>query len=288
MRYYKDLTAALSIASDAGEYMREQYEKMHDVRAKNEEDFVTSVDIELHTMITRALHQAYPNTDILSEETSEEVYDYGQRLWVVDPLDGTTSYINHAGKDYPSIMLALREDMETRLAVIHLPLTGEYYFASEDEDGVKKLKSLQQSTPETLTVPQQDIPLEHAWVDLNRYADGKYTTKGFTQIRHALEYVQIPRTLTSLVPHSGMVTKMMDPTKPNIHAVIHDNSADMVKHSPWDIIPAEYLLRKAGGGMWINQLKGNDQLKRIDPFEPRLMIATVSERLAVEIIQATR
>lgn len=65
---------------------------------KHDRSLVTTTDREIQTMITRALHESFPDHAVCGEETEPAsrpcVAPAGTRYcWVVDPLDGTRNYV---------------------------------------------------------------------------------------------------------------------------------------------------------------------------------------------------
>lgn len=126
-----DMQIALLAAQKAGLKIQEAYGKMHDIEEKGVGDLVSQVDKECDQEIQNILREKRPVDDILSEELCSGTVDQGQRLWVIDPLDATSGFLFEAGKDITSVMIALREEMETTLGVILFPLTGDYYYAKK-------------------------------------------------------------------------------------------------------------------------------------------------------------
>jgi 3'(2'), 5'-bisphosphate nucleotidase len=87
---------------------------------------VTVADREASDLILRHLTAAFPDDVILSEE----VPDSGARLqadrvWMVDPIDGTRDFI--AGDDGFAVMIGLCIDGRPRLGVLAMPANGDLY-----------------------------------------------------------------------------------------------------------------------------------------------------------------
>jgi myo-inositol-1(or 4)-monophosphatase len=105
-------------------YYRDQYE----IREKGNDNPVTTADLEADRALHRTLLEGAPGTGWLSEETvdSPERLD-AQRVWVVDPIDGTKEFIG--GIPEFAISIGLAEDGEVILAVLNNPAAGELYWA---------------------------------------------------------------------------------------------------------------------------------------------------------------
>jgi histidinol-phosphatase len=76
-------------------------------------------------MIRAALNRAFPAHAILGEERGRE--GEGEFLWLVDPLDGTKSFVR--GTPYFSTQIALLHAGELVLGVSHAPVYGETMWA---------------------------------------------------------------------------------------------------------------------------------------------------------------
>src|SRR5581483_2135179 len=86
-----------------------------DMKARN--DWVSRADRESEAAIVSYLQQKFPRDGILGEEGSRSS---GERTWVIDPLDGTSNYLQH----FPvwSISIGLRARDENIAGVIYEPL----------------------------------------------------------------------------------------------------------------------------------------------------------------------
>jgi myo-inositol-1(or 4)-monophosphatase len=129
MRNKRDIAreAILSAGSLLEEAFRRGVEGS--VTEKDRNDFVTEVDTQSERLIGEKLSRAYPDIGIMAEEEGA-VPDQSQ-YWIIDPLDGTTNFIH----GYPQIgvSIALSEDGETRLGLVHDPLRGELFEAVKGE-----------------------------------------------------------------------------------------------------------------------------------------------------------
>lgn len=102
-----------------------------EVSHKSAVDMVTEVDTEIETFLKTRLADPFPRVEFYGEEGEYGDLDDLDRVFIVDPLDGTTSYIH--GHPFYSVSLAYREDGITRLGVVHLPAFQETYWAVRGE-----------------------------------------------------------------------------------------------------------------------------------------------------------
>ncbi|MEM6603831.1 MAG: 3'(2'),5'-bisphosphate nucleotidase CysQ [Pseudomonadota bacterium] len=119
-------------AIKAGIYARD-FRRNHDldVSLKADKSPVTLADLEAHRILCAYLQQNLPDIPIISEEHIDHTIDVRQPFILIDPIDGTKSYIRGTN-DY-SINIALIEDARPRAAVIFVPEDGELFYASAKE-----------------------------------------------------------------------------------------------------------------------------------------------------------
>ncbi|HTL70528.1 MAG TPA: inositol monophosphatase family protein [Candidatus Eisenbacteria bacterium] len=121
------LTAAVEAALKGGRVLLASYGKLKDsqisMKAKN--DFVTAIDKKSEKTVIGSLRRHFPSDTIQAEESGVTA---GQgRLWIIDPLDGTSNYIHH----FPqfSISIGVMEGGRLTTGVIYDPLHKELFTA---------------------------------------------------------------------------------------------------------------------------------------------------------------
>ncbi len=98
-----------------------------DIQAKGKNDFVTRVDREAETIIKSTIARNFPGHRILAEETGYSA-QASEFLWVIDPLDGTTNFIQ--GIPHFAVSLALLKDGKVAFGLIYDPLSKECFHAA--------------------------------------------------------------------------------------------------------------------------------------------------------------
>ncbi len=95
-----------------------------DIKARN--DWVSRADRESEKAIVDCILELSPGDAILAEETGAAAGATG-RTWVIDPLDGTSNYLQH----FPvwSVSIAVRRDDETIAGLVYEPLRDLYLTA---------------------------------------------------------------------------------------------------------------------------------------------------------------
>lgn len=89
---------------------------------------VTNADLEVDALLKAMLMQARPEYGWLSEETADDPARLSrERLFVVDPIDGTVSFMK--GLSYWAVSIAVVEAGKPIAAVVHAPDLNETYVA---------------------------------------------------------------------------------------------------------------------------------------------------------------
>lgn len=88
------------------------------IRDKGIHDLVTFVDEEAERIITKCIRDAFPEDEILAEETAGSGIQsvVKGRRWIVDPLDGTTNFI-HGVPPY-AVSIALQDGAEIVAGIV--------------------------------------------------------------------------------------------------------------------------------------------------------------------------
>ena len=151
-----DLAFASALAARAGEVLVERFENVERIDYKSAKDVVTEVDHLSEALIIEAIRGAYPTDGIIAEESGEHVDGAGDapttgvgRTWIIDPLDGTINYAN--GIPFFCVAIALVEGGRPAIGVIHDPMRGEVFAATDDGVATLNGRPIRASTKDQLT-----------------------------------------------------------------------------------------------------------------------------------------
>ena len=135
-----------SIARDAGQAIRQIYASDFDVEYKGPGDPVTDADKTANTLICQRLQAEFPDAVVVAEESPEEAYaDYRQRerVFFVDPLDGTREFVGRNGQFV--VMIGLLVENAVQLGVLYAPATDITWYGGaglgayrRDSDGTER------------------------------------------------------------------------------------------------------------------------------------------------------
>jgi len=98
------------------------------IHFKNEKDLVTDADQRVEAFVTSRIKAAYPDHDIFGEETGRQQHG-SEYCWVIDPIDGTTSFVHDL--PYYSVSIALQQRGETILGAVYAPRLNELFLAEK-------------------------------------------------------------------------------------------------------------------------------------------------------------
>jgi len=96
------------------------------VQTKSQNDFVSEIDLRAEREIIGVIRAAYPSHGILAEESGSTPGD--EYIWIIDPLDGTTNFIN--GFPHFAVSIALQHKGKLVQAVIFDPVRNELFTAT--------------------------------------------------------------------------------------------------------------------------------------------------------------
>ena len=127
MGYDDDLRFAHVLADDADAQTMQRF-RARDLRVDTKSDTspVTDADTAAEEGIRRMLARARPRDAVVGEELGSE--GWGSRRWVIDPIDGTKSYLR--GVPVWATLIALMVDDDVVAGVVSAPALGRRWWAA--------------------------------------------------------------------------------------------------------------------------------------------------------------
>jgi myo-inositol-1(or 4)-monophosphatase len=120
------LAVAIEAAHAAGAVIRNLYGQPLQVREKGPADLVTEADLAANARIQAILQRAFPDDGWLSEETVDGAERlHRQRVWIIDPLDGTWEFATGVPEFVVSVGLCVAG--EAVVGVLYNPVTEETF-----------------------------------------------------------------------------------------------------------------------------------------------------------------
>lgn len=204
----------------------QQLGKEHaDLKARN--DWVSKADRESEAAIIDYLKSVAPGDSFLGEEsgTSSPTGSSTGRTWTIDPLDGTSNYLQHF--PFWCVSIALRQGDETIAAVIYEPLREELFTA---EKGAGAFRN-----GARMTISDQ-TDLEGAFIATGFPFRAQKYVSVYTQI-----FEQVIRRAKG-VRRAGSAALDLAYTA----AGVFDGFFEL-HLAPWDVAAGSLLVREAGG-----------------------------------------
>jgi 3'(2'), 5'-bisphosphate nucleotidase len=222
----KELEAARELARDAGRILLEFFAKDTEVRWKGHDDPVTAADQAANDMLARELSRRFPGDAVLTEELPDDLARLKKdRVWTVDPMDGTKQFIERVGEF--AVMIGLAIEGEAKLGVVYNPSGDRLYYASpgagafvEEKWSTKRLRVAPVGDPSQMVMA---MSRSHPSRKVKSIGDELGVTK----------YIQ----------HGSVGLKFGLIAEGRAHLYINTTSAT----SQWDTCAPEAILREAGG-----------------------------------------
>ncbi len=132
-----ELDIAIKAAINAGDLILEIYKEGYETSTKNDDSPVTDADLKSNEIIKNILSQT--DHQILSEEDKDDRSRLLQEIiWIVDPLDGTSDFVDKTGEF--TVMIALIKNKKPILGVIGWP-TEKTLFVAQKGSGAFRFSS---------------------------------------------------------------------------------------------------------------------------------------------------
>jgi histidinol phosphatase-like enzyme (inositol monophosphatase family) len=122
------LDFGVEIARAAGEITLRYFRGDVETRLKGKDNFVTQADVEAEEFLRRRIAERFPGDAVIGEEGGESAGTSGRR-WVIDPIDGTYSFVH--GVPFYGVLLGVEVDGEPSVGVINMPALGEIVYAAK-------------------------------------------------------------------------------------------------------------------------------------------------------------
>ncbi|MHC4552044.1 MAG: inositol monophosphatase family protein [Planctomycetota bacterium] len=115
------------ISLEAGNIALAHKARLADVRItrKSAKDLVTEADVAVENYLVEQIKQTYPDHAIVGEETGTHAGTAYR--WIIDPIDGTTSFVHD--QPFFAISIGLEKDGELHMAAVNAPVLGELFMA---------------------------------------------------------------------------------------------------------------------------------------------------------------
>ncbi len=181
------LKTAIAAANASAEIIRHYYHGEFSVELKPDQTPVTVADREAENIIRSILLDAFPEHGFYGEETGQTGQD-AEYLWLVDPIDGTKSFVAGYGMFSTQIALMHRGDLVLGVssAPAHDELAWAYSGGGAHLQGkriqVRDVGALAEATISTGNI--KSLAASGRWSALGRVLAGANRTRGYGDYYH--------------------------------------------------------------------------------------------------------
>lgn len=226
--FERELSVAIGLARAAGAAALSHYGGvLHIVHKSENEDPVTQADHAANDIIIAGLQREFPEDGLLSEETLDTVRRLScQRVWMIDPLDGTKGFI--AGNGDFAVQIGLAVEGVSMLGVVYQPVPDVLHWAA---CGAGAFVIRPDIEPERLRVSEQrELPL------MRLAASRDHRSPRMERVVRALGVGEEVRRGSVGIKTGLIVERQCD-------LYIHLSS----RTKQWDTCAPEAILKEAGG-----------------------------------------
>jgi 3'(2'), 5'-bisphosphate nucleotidase len=220
---------ALSIGLEAAEVVKRVYAAPFEVEFKSKDDPVTRADREANELACEQLARAFPGVPIVAEESDPREYagfTKHDRVWFVDPLDGTREFVAKNGEF--AVMLGLAEGGRAIVGAIVAP-AWERAFVGIVGEGAWEISKNGTRVPIHVST-QESI------------SDASFVVSRSRAVERAMRLAAVVGA-SKVVPHGSSGLKGVLVANGVYDVYVQPGNAGM----RWDACATEALVRAAGG-----------------------------------------
>lgn len=222
--YSEELNFAIKAVKNA--YFLIKSQNNISVNTKEDNTLVTDADLSIENYLLDKIKNKYSNDNFLTEETYSH-NELGDRTWVIDPIDGTSHFVNKT--NFWGIQLAFYDKGNTKFSIIYLPKLNEFYYAFENH-GVYVNNNKILDT-------ENDKPLNRCILEFGgsiyKYKEDKLIYLNKLMEDNKMLVSNIMHINSSCVAYTNLA-------RGNTDALITSTK------KLWDIMPGEFILKELG------------------------------------------
>lgn len=220
------------LAEASGKNIKKYFRKNISIETKNDNSPVTIADKTTEEILIKMIMKEYPDHGILGEEFGKH-NEGTEYQWILDPIDGTKSFI--CGAVTFGTLIALLKNGEPVLGVFHQPILNEFLIGDNNST---KLNGFEVKVKETESLEKATL----LTTDHLAFEEFQDLTKFENLIRKVKLYRQWGDCYGYYLVATGFAQIMIDPIM-----------------SIWDIMALVPIIKGAGG--IITDYQGNDAVK---------------------------
>lgn len=231
MAYEREVDVLEGAVRAAGEAIKQHFVDGAQVYTKPDNSPVTDADLAANTILMERLRAAFPDDAILSEEVAPDAeINAAPRCWVIDPLDGTASFVKR--EPTFAVMVALEIGGRPQVGAIYHPMTDEYYAAVHGEGATITRNGT------TASLRFAPVPFASARIGVTPGSFRTLTTS-------APRWMGDPSRLSLTGPNFGFRPQVLETRFDAYIGWIANNQTS--GGYPWDLCASDLIVHEAGG-----------------------------------------
>ncbi len=116
----------IEIVKEAGEILKDGYFSKKDVTFKATKDMVTKYDVAVENFLKKRFLEEFKDFNVIAEESDNSNLEFNNSI-IVDPIDGTTNFVNKV--PHTCISVGVYKDKKPFIGVVYNPILNELYTA---------------------------------------------------------------------------------------------------------------------------------------------------------------
>ncbi|UCD51983.1 MAG: inositol monophosphatase [Phycisphaerales bacterium] len=225
--YIEEREVAIVAARQAGAYLKaNQHQAVIEQVKSGPNDYATAQDLGAEKLILETIKKHFPDDAILSEESG--VHQSGRdRLWIVDPLDGTRNYAN--GLHHFAVSIGFCQNGKSMVGVVYAPCDGDELFWAQRGHG-----AFLNDEPLRMATPSQSLA-------------GSLIATGFAYYQgaelhpHVETLEKVMNAATDVLRYGSAATDICYVAAGRFGAYYESGL------KPWDVAAAALIVEEAGG-----------------------------------------
>lgn len=116
----------ISIIKEASKILKEGYYSQKEVNFKAKKDLVTKYDIAVENFLKKRFQEEFSDFNVIAEESDNSELEFRNSI-IVDPIDGTTNFVNRV--PHTAISVGVYKDKKPYIGIVYNPILDELYSA---------------------------------------------------------------------------------------------------------------------------------------------------------------
>ncbi len=135
----------IDIVKEAGSLFKEGYNSEKLIEFKGGKDLVTQYDKEIEKLLIQRCSSFFKDFNIIAEESQNNTGEFGNSI-IIDPIDGTTNFVNRV--PHCAISIGVYKEKKSYIGIVYNPILNELYSAKAGEGAYLNGKLIHVSSDE--------------------------------------------------------------------------------------------------------------------------------------------